>query len=140
MKIIIKETFIMLLLCATIALILAVMFYDYIPINKVVPEPVAYSMPAELSDVKEELSNTFSENKQNIVLTYEITEQDLAGYKQTSEYVPGKANPFQAYSEEPTENNKSDDSSSNAASSSTTTTQTKNTNSTGTLFETGNTK
>ena len=41
-KSIIKEIIIMLLLCVAILLILGVLFYDYIPSNKVVPGKIAY--------------------------------------------------------------------------------------------------
>ena len=37
-KTIIKETFIMLLLCVAIVLIFGIVFYEYIPVNKVVPK------------------------------------------------------------------------------------------------------
>lgn len=40
MKSIIKEIFIILLLCIAVCLIFGVIFYDYIPTNKVVPSTV----------------------------------------------------------------------------------------------------
>ena len=52
-KSIIKEAFIMLLLCIAILLILGILFYDYIPTNKVIPEKEAYSTP---NNVKEEIN------------------------------------------------------------------------------------
>lgn len=144
-KTVLKETFIMLILCAVIALILAVFFYDYIPINKVVPEPIAYSMPEELTEVKEELQNSITNANEKVVMTYEIDESDLAGYKQTKTYDAGKANPFEAYSEETapeqTEENNSTNTTENNSSGTATTSENKtNSNSTGTLFEKGNTK
>ena len=144
-KTVLKETFIMLMLCAVIALILAVFFYDYIPINKVVPEPIAYSMPEELTEVKEELQNSITNANEKVVMTYEIDESDLAGYKQTKTYDAGKANPFEAYSEETapeqTEENNSTNTTENNSSGTATTSENKtNSTSTGTLFEKGNTK
>lgn len=147
-KTVLKETCIMILLCATIALILAVFFYDYIPINKEVPTPVAYSMPEELTEVKEELQNSISNANEKVVLTYEIDESDLAGYKQTKTYDAGKANPFEAYSEdtstEDNNNNNGSDTNTNNNNDNSETSTTKdnktNSNSTGTLFEKGNTK
>ena len=144
-KTVLKETFIMLMLCAVIALILAVFFYDYIPINKVVPEPIAYSMPEELTEVKEELQNSITNANEKVVMTYEIDESDLAGYKQTKTYDAGKANPFEVYSEETapeqTEENNSTNTTENNSSGTATTSENKtNSNSTGTLFEKGNTK
>ena len=141
-----KETFIMIMLCAVIALIMAVFFYYYIPINKVVPEPIAYSMPEELTEVKEELQNSITNANEKVVMTYEIDEADLAGYKQTKTYDAGKANPFEAYSEETAteqteDNNNSTNTTENNSSGTATTSENKtNSNSTGTLFEKGNTK
>ena len=49
-KSIIKEIIIMLLLCVAILLILGVLFYDYIPSNKVVPGKIAYSTPENIQE------------------------------------------------------------------------------------------
>lgn len=89
-KSIIKEIIIMLLLCVAILLILGVLFYDYIPTNKVVPSKIAYSTP---ENIQEEIDETIIEaNKTKI--TYEITDADLNIYKQTNSYVAGKKDPF----------------------------------------------
>ena len=53
-KSIIKEIIIMLLLCVAILLILGVLFYDYIPSNKVVPSKIAYSTPENIQEEIEE--------------------------------------------------------------------------------------
>lgn len=142
LKNILKESIIMILLCAAIALILAVIFYDFIPINKVIPETITYAMPEELSEVKEELRNTFSDESENVVLTYEVTEEDLSEYKQTSAYKAGKANPFGIYKEEPAEENSASSGETNSTDNSSNGKSVENTNknSTGTIFETGNTK
>ena len=147
-KNVIKEVFIMLLLCATLALVLAVVFYDYIPINKVVPEPIAYVMPKELADVKEELGNSFIDESEDLVVSYSIEPEDLIGFKQTKEYEAGKANPFEVYEEETDED---EDGTSGtkltlngkpvgkSAETNSNTTKT-DTSSTGRIFETGNSK
>lgn len=44
-KSILKEIIIVLLLCAIILFVLGILFYDYNPINKVVPNKIAYSVP-----------------------------------------------------------------------------------------------
>ena len=44
-KTIIKETCIILLLIVAILLVLGIVFYEYIPITKVVPEKVSYTIP-----------------------------------------------------------------------------------------------
>ena len=103
MKSVIKEIFIMLLLCVAIVLILAVMFYDYNPTNKEIPKPVTYQMPSELSDIKEEIDTPLSNGEDQIIRTYELTEDDLKGYEKTN-YDAGKVNPFESYSKNETTN------------------------------------
>ena len=72
-KSITKEIIIMLLLCVAILLILGVLFYDYIPSNKVVPGKIAYSTP---ENIQEEVNEEVIEaNKTKI--TYEVTDADL---------------------------------------------------------------
>ena len=72
-KSIIKEIIIMLLLCVAILLILGVLFYDYIPSNKVVPGKIAYSTP---ENIQEEVNEEVIEaNKTKI--TYEVTDADF---------------------------------------------------------------
>ncbi len=89
-KSIIKEVFIMLLLCIAILLILGILFYDYIPTNKVIPEKEAYSTP---NDVKEEINEQITEIEKTVI-SYEITDSDLNIYKKSSDYKPGKPDPF----------------------------------------------
>ena len=91
MKSIIKEISIILLLCLAICLVLGVIFYDYIPTNKVVPSTVeAYKTS---NTIKDEISQEILDYpKQNITL--EITDSDLTLYRQENSYDSGKANPF----------------------------------------------
>ena len=99
-KSIIKEIIIMLLLCVAILLILGVLFYDYIPSNKVVPSKIAYSTP---ENIQEEINEEVIEaNKTKI--TYEVTDADLNIYKQSNSYVPGKRDPFSMEETQPTRN------------------------------------
>lgn len=89
-KTILKEGIITILLCVAILLILSVIFYDYNPLTKTVPNKVAYVAPNE---IKEELEGEISRlNTTNIV--YTIEGADLNIYKQSNSYVSGKANPF----------------------------------------------
>ncbi len=103
LKSVIKEIFIILLLSIAILLILGILFYEYIPINKVVPEKEAYTTPDE---VKNEIDEEISES-QKIEVTYEVTDADLNVYEQTGSYSEGKANPFAL--EEITDENKTND-------------------------------
>ncbi len=89
-KSIIKEIFIMLLLCIAIILILGILFYDYIPANRVIPTKEAYVTP---NDVKEEINEQITEIEKTEI-SYEITDADLNIYKQSSSYKPGKKDPF----------------------------------------------
>ncbi len=92
-KSIIKEIFIMLLLCVAIVLVLGVIFYDSIPSNKAVPNKLtAYTTPENIqSKIDEKVSEL---NK--VEVSYEITDSDLSLYKQTHSYKPGKPDPFSA--------------------------------------------
>lgn len=91
MKSVLKEIIIILLLCCAICLILGVLFYDYIPTNKVVPSTVeAY---ATSNTIKEEINQEITEfQKQTVVM--EITDSDLKVHKQENSYDSGKLNPF----------------------------------------------
>lgn len=92
LKTIIKEIIITLLLCVAILLVLSILFYDYNPINKVVPNKIAYSAPEDIKNELEEknVQNTISiQNK-----TYTIEGSDLNIYKKSNTYNPSKVNPF----------------------------------------------
>lgn len=92
-KSIIKEIFIMLLLCIAIVLILGVMFYNYIPTNKVIPNKLAeYTTPENVkSKIEEQTPKDETEE-----ITYQIDSTDLKLYKETHGYTTGKVNPFSA--------------------------------------------
>ena len=94
-KTIIKETGIVLLMISTIGLFFTIVFYDYIPNDKVVPIRIQpYSMSDE---VKNELKGNAIE-EQNVVRTYYIDSSDLTMYESTNNYDKGKVNPFADYS------------------------------------------
>lgn len=92
-KTILRETIITLLLCIIIVLLLAFIFYDYNPINKVVPNKIAYSVPDSIRNELEE------ENIENTTISienkvYTIEGSDLNIYKKSNTYNPSKENPF----------------------------------------------
>lgn len=128
-KSIIKEIFIMLLLCIAIVLILGIILYDYIPSNKVIPVKEAYETP---NDVKEEINEQITEIEKTEI-SYEITDADLNLYKQTSSYKPGKPDPF-SESSTVVNSNVTDENTTNTNQNNGTT----NTNSTGTFFDDDN--
>ena len=92
-KSIFKEIIIMLALLATILIILAVLFYDFIPTNKVIPNKVAYIPP---ENIKAELEEATAEDTLlNIqAKSYTIEGTDLSVYKRNNTYNPNKENPF----------------------------------------------
>ena len=98
-KSIFKEILIILLACVAIVLLMAVIFYNYMPSNKIVPAKVtAYETPAnveaEITEDTIESYNTTSEKN------YTIENSDLLMYQASSSYDPGKPDPFQAYTGE----------------------------------------
>lgn len=96
MKNVIKEICIGILVFIAVMLLLAIIFYDYVPINKVIPNKVAYTVP---DNVKVELNEDVTiQNSQPQKITYSVTSSDLQQYQSATVYQPGNPNPFQAYS------------------------------------------
>ena len=64
-KSVIKEILIMLLLCVAIVLILGVIFYNYIPTNKAIPNKLAaYTTPENVkTEIEEEVEAAEKEEK-----------------------------------------------------------------------------
>lgn len=109
-KTIAKEAGIVILLLVAVALILGIIFYEYIPNNKTVPAKIeAYTLPEE---IKAELQEGMTE-EQNIVRTYYIDSTDLSAYESTNEYDKGKANPFADYTANTSDGNNTSNNNSN---------------------------
>lgn len=114
MKTIFKEIVIVLLLILAIVLVLGVFFYNYIPMNKVVPKIEKYEVP---NNIKEELEESVEEQEDGMApIVREINGSDLNLYEKTKDYQKGKVNPF------------ADTSSGNEATGNTTTQNGNNTN------------
>lgn len=94
-KTIFKELIITLLLCIAIVLILGVVFYNYNPINKIVPSKIDKYATSE--NVKEEINVNILELETTNVL-YRVEATDLNMYIKNKTYVQGKANPFETIS------------------------------------------
>ena len=92
-----KEIGITILLCIAIVLILGVIFYNYIPINVVVPSDVEQYKTS--SAIKEEIDEEIVEYPKEDLI-FEITDSDLTLYRRTSSYKQGKDHPFAPYVEE----------------------------------------
>ena len=90
-KNVLKVIIIILLLTLAIILILGVLLYDYVPMNKVVPETITYTASEETKKALEEKAEI---EQDEVILTYEVTSTDLNNYKQTSDYKAGRKNPF----------------------------------------------
>lgn len=93
-KSIIKEIIIVLLLCLAIMLVLGILLYEYVPITKTLPNEVSYTTP---ENVKQELLSNSDVDDTQVIMTYEVNQDDLNNYKKVKDYVPGKADPFSSY-------------------------------------------
>ena len=133
-----KQFIIMLLICVAIGLVLAIIFYQYIPSNKIVPSKVeeyqtSESIKAEIQDKTENFDLGSSERN------YEITDSDLNLYKRTGSYDPGKIDPFAEVSENTTSAETSTPDGTNASSGSSvadnTKSSTKNVNATDNYYK-----
>ena len=104
-KSVIKEIIIILLLLLAVVLALGVLFYDYIPNNKTVPSVSTYKTS---ESVQKELSEQVTEDE-TVLVTYEITSEDLKNLEKTNQYNKGKVNPFSTYEEPEPEQNTEDE-------------------------------
>jgi len=97
-KTIIKEFIIFLLLLVSIALLLCVLFYGYIPTTKMVPAKIQVQpLPKEIQD---ELNSSISQGEGGytpIVPPYTVDSIDLRNYESSRQYDKGKINPFEKY-------------------------------------------
>lgn len=116
----IKEIIIMLLVCLITMLILAIALYQYIPNRKAIPEITTYVATEDVQDLLEDDIDTRS-NDENVILTYEVTSNDLKNYQNTNDYVPGKSNPFAPASSSTSSEGESSDTNSSDTSNSDTT-------------------
>lgn len=123
-KNIIKEIIIMLLLILAIILILGVLLYEYVPINKIIPEELSYTTPEKIQD---ELNTDSSVDDTQVIITYQIDSTDLSNYKTTQDYVPGKKNPFSSLTTQETANNNESGNNSTSTSNGQTTSSNSNT-------------
>lgn len=97
----IKEIIILLIACFLTMLLFAIALYQYIPSRKVVPEIAKYTATEEIQDLLEDNIDTKTD-EDDVILTYEVTASDLKTYQTKNVYVPGKSNPFAAYTEQTT--------------------------------------
>ncbi len=89
-----KEIIFALLLCLLILLVLALIFYNFIPNNKTLPELEQYSTPAEIS---KELNEEAGADEERVVLTYQVDAPEVENYERINSYNPGRPNPLQNF-------------------------------------------
>ena len=81
---VIKEIIIMLLVCLVAMLVLAIALYQYIPGKKVVPVISKYQASEQVQDLLED--NIDQKNdKDRVILTYEVTKGELSEYQVTND-------------------------------------------------------
>lgn len=142
-KTIIREIIISLLVCLAVIILLSVMFYNFIPNNKVLPEKVTYQASEE---IKSEVNSEVDNSSDLIIKTYEITASDLEGFEKTDQYNPGRANPFAPITNEEDEvsgdinTTPGEDTSGESVGNSGSSSGSGSNNGGGTLFEDGNSK
>ena len=88
---IIKEIILMLLTCLAGMLLFAVVFYNYIPNRKIIPEIAVYNASEKIKELK---SDDIDKRNETIIKTFQVTSSDLINYKIANDYVAGKSNPF----------------------------------------------
>lgn len=121
---VLKQVLITLLVLIALILVLAIIFYQFLPTNKIVPVKVTeYKTPESVS--QEINDNTSEQEFSSVNELLEITDSDLSKYKSTKSYNPGKSDPFSEVEEDPT--GAVDISSTGSKSSTSTSTEDKNT-------------
>lgn len=121
---VLRQVLITLLVLIALILVLAIIFYQFLPTNKIVPVKVTeYKTPESVS--QEINDNTSEQEFSSVNELLEITDSDLSKYKSTKSYNPGKSDPFSEVEEDPT--GAVDISSTGSKSSTSTSTEDKNT-------------
>lgn len=121
MKSFLKEIIIVLLLILIILLILGILFYEYMPNSKIIPEKVTEYAMSET--VERELETNLKSESDEIIRTYQLDSSDILNYEKTKDYDKGKVNPFAEYSSGTTGNTANGNSNSASGNSSNTNTE-----------------
>lgn len=157
MKAISKELFIMALLLMVVVFMIGIIFYQYMPNNKMVPQPISYRAESSTTSVLQEIASTStndgsdssSSDTQSIIKSYSIGAKELSTAASKQSFTSGKTDPFSEYVEivanttdGNTTTNTTGGTNSNTTTSSTTSSSQTNSNSknTGTFFEKSNSK
>lgn len=140
-----KELFIMALLIMIVVFTIGMIFYQYMPNNKTVPEPITYAADASTTAILQEIeitseSSTDGSKTESIIKSYSIGAKELSTAASKQSYTSGKTDPFAEYTEENlntniVDGNTTTNSTANSNTDATTNTVVSNPNSTGTFFE-----
>ena len=147
MKSLSKELFIMALLIMIVVFMVGIIFYEYMPNNKTVPEPITYSTASTTTAVLQEIAATASDSSsssdsietRSIIKSYSIGTKELSTAASKQSYTSGKTDPFAEYTgtTSTTNGNTTD---TNTTTTTTTQGNSSNSSSTGTFFESSNSK
>lgn len=128
-KAVFKEVLIGIGLCLIIVLVMGIVFYGYFPTSKATPQVSKYERPESL---QEELSLSTEIDNTKTIITYDIGQRELNGYRMTDKLKQGKANPFAISAAGSTSTGSgSDNSSGNNSSDNTNNNNTSNSNNNG---------
>lgn len=102
-----KEIFIMALLLMIVVFMIGLVFYEYMPNNKIIPEAKTYSADSSTTSILQEIAATStnsgddeggSSNLEDTLLqSYSIGSDDLSTAASKHSYTSGKTNPFAEY-------------------------------------------
>lgn len=147
-----RELFIMALLLMIVVFMVGMIFYKYMPNNKIVPEPIAYTADSSTTTTLQEIaasrdSVSGSSETKSVIKSYSIGEKDLSAAASKQTYVSGKTDPFAEYVEPKQDPNSTNtvgntvtgSGATNTVPNSNTNTN-KNGSSTGTFFESSSSK
>lgn len=151
MKSLSKELFIMALLLMIVVFMVGIIFYEYMPNNKTVPEPITYQTDSSTASVLQEIAATTTSTggstateTQSVIKSYSIGTKELSTAASKQSYTSGKTDPFAEYVETtPSTTDGNTTGTTNNTSTTTTNAETNNSNSgstTGTFFESSSTK
>lgn len=103
MKTLSKELFIMALLLMIVVFMIGMVFYEYMPNNKVVPEPITYSADSSTTAVLQEIATVSSDTStgsyevESVIKSYSIGTKELSTAASKQSYTSGKTDPFAFY-------------------------------------------
>lgn len=105
MKSLAKEIFIIALLLMIVVFMIGMIFYEYMPNNKTVPEPIAYVSDSSTTAILQQISaesadtETGKTETQSVIKSYSIGSKELSTAASKQSYTSGKTNPFAEYTD-----------------------------------------